>query len=283
VYRWFLREVVEIGYPGYNKNRARYDAEMLKRYGGGRAREGWADRIGKKYYWILLQRLVGQLSDHLPRRDFGDPVPLPSDPPLQAVELRQLDPTDLRAYQPEEPNNLDEWYAGKAYDFDEGLTTSDRAWVSKFDFLDVTEFLESRDMRGESWVPLELEMDWEVNLSEDPDADYPRRVVQLQLDSVLLAQEWLPELIEKLEELRSCLDLRTGPSRSTVASSVSILTGRSIVRGSRLANRPSKTMSMEYLSPTRPSICFGSLSTTIAKVRNVTWRLPLRLWLVAAD
>jgi hypothetical protein len=212
VYRWFLRQVVEMGYPGYNKNCVRYDAEMLDRYGGGRARAGWADRIGKKYYWILLQRLVGQLSDHLPRRDFGDPVPVPSDPPLQAVELRQLDPSDLRAYQPEGPNNLDVWYAGKAYDFDEGLTASDREWVSKFDFLDVTEFVESRDVRGEAWVPLALEMDWEVNLSEDPDADYPRRVVQLQLDSVLVAQERFPELVGKLEEASFMI----GPSNWSV-------------------------------------------------------------------
>jgi hypothetical protein len=61
--RWVLGTVVvELGYlpelHGY------YDSLMVQTHGPGRARPEWAERIGKKYQWIALARLVGLLDDH---------------------------------------------------------------------------------------------------------------------------------------------------------------------------------------------------------------------------
>jgi hypothetical protein len=58
--RWLLKSAIEMGYPGANNLCAGYDYRMLRNYGGGRGKPGWAEHIGKKYYWILLHRLVGK-------------------------------------------------------------------------------------------------------------------------------------------------------------------------------------------------------------------------------
>lgn len=202
VYRWFLQQVVALGYPGYCKLCAYYDADMQRRYGGGRARPAWAERIGKKYYWILLQRIVGNLSDHLRQKDFGEAVPLPSEPRLQGLELRQTDPTDLRSYKETGNNQRWDWRPEKAYQFGENLDTPDREWVALSDFPDALDFLHIEDRDGNAWLPLKLYKTWDHVLSADPDARYPKRHVTLNLLSVLVAKERFSGLREALREAR---------------------------------------------------------------------------------
>lgn len=200
VYRWFLQQVVEMGYPGHAKLCAHYDADMQGRYGGGRARPSWAERIGKKYYWILLQRIVGQLSDHLPVKGFGEPLPLPSEPRLQGLELRQVDPTDLRAYRRPGRDPAWDWRPEKEYEFSETLERPDREWVSMPDFIDAAEFLSVEDPEGDAWLPLKLYKTWDRVLNADPDERYPRRHVTMNLLSVLVAEEEFGKLQEALQE-----------------------------------------------------------------------------------
>ena len=96
VLRWFLLSAANMGYPCALNGAAYYDNLMLDRYGGGRARQGWAERIGKKYYWVLINLLMGRVSDHLRRKpEFGKLVET-DDPAIQALKLRDIDPTDLR-------------------------------------------------------------------------------------------------------------------------------------------------------------------------------------------
>ena len=45
-----------------------YDRYMLQKYGGGRAKPVWAERIAKKYAWIALGQLASRLHDHIERR-----------------------------------------------------------------------------------------------------------------------------------------------------------------------------------------------------------------------
>lgn len=60
---WILKEVLDLGYPGTGTRE--YDLFTLNKFGHGRNKPVWAERIGKKYQWIALARLLGHLSDHV--------------------------------------------------------------------------------------------------------------------------------------------------------------------------------------------------------------------------
>lgn len=92
---WILREVERMGFRGELFDA--YDGGMLYRYGDGRGRPSWAERIGKKYQWIGLYRLVGLVDDNFPvePRTSEGGVATPAVAPLQAPGERNLDPTVL--------------------------------------------------------------------------------------------------------------------------------------------------------------------------------------------
>jgi hypothetical protein len=71
LFRWFLKKAVDMGYPGPKGHSASFDRNLLATFGGGRGKPGWAERLGKKYYWIFLRQLVGQLADHVAERGRG--------------------------------------------------------------------------------------------------------------------------------------------------------------------------------------------------------------------
>ena len=54
--RWIFNEVLEMGYG--REMLGDYDGYMIYKYGSGRGRPSWAERIGKKYQWIALARLA---------------------------------------------------------------------------------------------------------------------------------------------------------------------------------------------------------------------------------
>jgi hypothetical protein len=70
LFRWFLKRAVDLGYPGPKDHSALFDRNLLATFGGGRGKPGWAERLGKKYYWIFLRQLVGQVADHAGRKDW---------------------------------------------------------------------------------------------------------------------------------------------------------------------------------------------------------------------
>jgi len=98
ILRWFVKMLSDWGYPGRTDGCARFDRFMLGLYGGGRGRPGWAERLGKKYYWILLHRLAGLFADNLPRKKCEE-VEQTTERSLQALELRDIDPTDIRPWE----------------------------------------------------------------------------------------------------------------------------------------------------------------------------------------
>jgi len=191
VRRWFLKEAAALGYPGPNASCARYDGYMTHKYGSGRARVGWAERIGKKYYWILLQRLVGQLSDHLEQTEFDEPVKQPSEPPLQGMALRDIDPTDIRG-RTSTPER--EWYVSKAYTFDTRWDLTQQEWLSLDDFPEPTDFFTAQGEKGVLWTPLHLSKRWEASQDASEEERYPRRSVALLLQSALVRKEHLADI-----------------------------------------------------------------------------------------
>ncbi|MFF4910542.1 hypothetical protein ACFY2T_37450 [Streptomyces sp. NPDC001260] len=89
--RRILVDAVQLGYnPDLH---AAFDQHILHAYGGGRSKPKSIERIGKKYQWIAIARLLGQLNDHVPEKpDRWDPPP-PAIPGPQTTRLRQMDPT----------------------------------------------------------------------------------------------------------------------------------------------------------------------------------------------
>lgn len=62
--RWLIRHISET--LGYETSEChRYDAHIVRKYGSGRGKQVWAERIGKKYQRIALQRLASRLHDHV--------------------------------------------------------------------------------------------------------------------------------------------------------------------------------------------------------------------------
>jgi len=52
---WIFKHVLDMG---YSKRLGSFDHYMLSQFGGGRSKETWAERVGKKYQWIAFYRLT---------------------------------------------------------------------------------------------------------------------------------------------------------------------------------------------------------------------------------
>lgn len=173
IYCWFIKAVSELGYPGVDEKCYKYDRYLLGKYGGGRGRKTWAERLGKKYYWILLHRLAGILADNFPRKVdswYRDPIL----PRLQGIDLRDIDPTDLRAFFPQIEINT-EWYQPVNYDFDITENLSHDQWAELKDFPNLKEILEFTDKQDEKWFHLSLYSSLQKVISNENNAKYTHR------------------------------------------------------------------------------------------------------------
>jgi hypothetical protein len=159
LFRWFLKRAEELGYPGPGDGCSIFDRDLLAQFGGGRGKPGWAERLGKKYYWTLLRQLVGQLADHLPRKDWSGAPSVPSDD-LQGLDLRDLDPTDLRMFARKVPET-DHWLFQSPYVFARpDSPKDDTAWVAENDLPDIGVALILSDDNANQWHVLDLPATW---------------------------------------------------------------------------------------------------------------------------
>ena len=97
--RWIVRYVSEtLGYEA--SDCCQYDADIVRNYGQGRGKAVWAERIGKKYQRIALQRLASSLHDYVaPSAPWWDQSA--SAPGLILPDERLFDPTVRRSGQAE--------------------------------------------------------------------------------------------------------------------------------------------------------------------------------------
>ncbi|MBB5048552.1 hypothetical protein HNR60_003319 [Rhodopseudomonas rhenobacensis] len=158
VFRWFLKEAVEFGYPGPSDQCAHFDRALLSEFGGGRGKPGWAERLGKKYYWIFLRQLVGQMADHADRKTWS--ATLPPSAELQGLNLRDIDPTDIRQFLPP-PTSDDTWLKPAPYVFrGRDIPAEDAGWVGEDDLTDIAQALELTDPEGAVWHILDMDESW---------------------------------------------------------------------------------------------------------------------------
>ncbi|WP_316896848.1 hypothetical protein [Pseudodesulfovibrio indicus] len=173
VYRWFLSQAVYNGYPGLENRCAEFDKMTLSYFGGGRGKPGWAERLGKKYYWTYLHKLVGRFADHLPRLEWGNNRIPPNDE-LQGVDLRKIDPTDLRVYC-EAPQDVSSWVVKNPCKFPfPDNPDGDAAWVaSSKDFYEIKESLIVQAPDQTDWILLYLSKSWDgPRRGDDGGGDY---------------------------------------------------------------------------------------------------------------
>ena len=121
--RWVFREVLNLGY-GNSDDLRNYDRAMLGRFGFGRGRAKWAERIGKKYQWIAFFRLIGQVEDHANASGhWAGTVPY-----LQADSERNIDCT--HNWVRKQPDSATAWWFPSPYDFTRTSDLSNAEWVS---------------------------------------------------------------------------------------------------------------------------------------------------------
>lgn len=205
IHRWFIRSVSELGYPGLDEKCYEYDRYLLGKYGGGRGRPTWAERLGKKYYWILLYRLAGILADHLPRKiDLWENET--SLPRLQGIDLREIDPTDLRTFSPKLEINT-EWYQPVDYDFDIASEFSHDQWIALQDFPNLEQIIQITDNQGEQWVHLSLDSSLKKIISKEASAKYPLRDLKTVVISASLPYSNIQNIKNELSNTSFFADL----------------------------------------------------------------------------
>ncbi len=168
IYKWFVVELSKLGYPGDESLCWKYDTRTLGDYGFSRMRAVYAERLSKKYYWILLHRLVGLLQNTVQRKKKSwDNSPDPKEPRLYSLDLRQIDLTDIRY-------NCERKYPSPIWSIPTFKSKeANEEWLNgKSDFFDADSVIgELKDEDGNFWIPLHLYKDEKLR-SHDSDYNY---------------------------------------------------------------------------------------------------------------
>jgi nucleoside phosphorylase len=173
--RWVLHHVVhDLGYGG--SVLAGYDGYMIHKYGGGRGRPGWAERIGKKYQWIALARLAARVTDHVePRRQSWERDL--TGVPLAYYEGRDFDPSWLAVRRPQGKRGPC-WWLPERYDFTVGAALSHDEWAAVADDApQAARFLAPLNgPDGRQWQVLESYPEWTARSWDDDDHSPYRQI-----------------------------------------------------------------------------------------------------------
>jgi hypothetical protein len=157
--RWILRHIVE-GLAYATSNCVRYDRYMVSKYGPGRGKPVWAERIGKKYQWIAMFRLAARLADHA-KWKHDDWEPELATRPLILSSERQLDPT-LPPEIAENARKEPAWWIRAAVDLAKSASISDDEWVRREDDLPTLDrFLVTVEHEGRRWKLLDACPSWD--------------------------------------------------------------------------------------------------------------------------
>jgi len=186
--KWILQRIArDFGYEGSGCED--YDLYMLGKYGGGRGKPVWAERIGKKYQWIAMYQLASRLHDNVEkRRDSWEPQPLRT--PLILLEERKMDPTlPLNIVGGE--RDADVWWIKTAVDFRSSKQLADAEWVNlEEDIPSLEALLKTCKHDGQHWRLLVSYPSWD-NRKEDADWNEPYCQVWVHLESYLVPKEYI--------------------------------------------------------------------------------------------
>jgi len=168
---------------GYDINRhGNFDMYIISRYGPGRGRPFWAERIGKKYQWIVLYHLIGMVADNFKLKDESwrrRPIH-----DFYGRQLKDIDPTVLARKTLTSKKKA--WWFPAEYDFEKYRNISDSEWLSIYDFPDSSKMLlvTEPESRKEYYVLLSFP-EW----SSQKEEEYPYRLIWMQIRSYLVPKK----------------------------------------------------------------------------------------------
>jgi hypothetical protein len=186
--RWVVAEVIRLGYR--KEWHAWFDGYVMGKYGGGRGKPKWIERIGKKYQWIALSRLIGYVSDHAPKTSSSwDPPPPPVPGPATTIS-RQIDPTVIEF----EPANDRPRSWVPTYDCAPTASKTDAQWVADdtdMPTIDVTD----AEHEGRPFIVLAGFYDW----NDATDGSKRSRGIWTHLYPHMVSTTDLPAALAELE------------------------------------------------------------------------------------
>lgn len=186
--RRIVLDVIDLGYtPALH---ARFDRYVLGAYGAGRGKPAWIERLGKKYQWIALARLIGVVNDHVERDRSDWDSPTPDVPGPQSDRLRQLDPTVFEP--PLAPQPTRAWVP--AYDWSVVANAADPDWVA--DDSDLPEIaVDAAAADGRPHVVLTGSYEW----ADARQADESSRRIWCTVTSLLVSASDLTAVMAELD------------------------------------------------------------------------------------
>ena len=166
----------------------RYDRYMLGKFGGGRSKPKWAERIGKKYQWLAMYQIASRLHDNVERqKEPWDHTPDLPAPPLILLEERKLDPTLPRQLM-DHKDVSDSWWVATTADLGLNRTPSDEDWVrSKQGVPNLSDFLTRVASDSQEWLPLLSFPTWEKRPEDESIWETSYRQVWIHVKSYLVS------------------------------------------------------------------------------------------------
>ncbi|MCK9877867.1 hypothetical protein MXD59_19145 [Frankia sp. Ag45/Mut15] len=186
--RWVVTEVIRLGYQP--RLHASFDRYVVGKFGIGRSKPAWIERIGKKYQWIALNRLIGIVSDHAPRTPGRWDPPPPAVPGPHTNVSRQVDPTIVE-FVPADSTSRP-WVPG--YDWVPTIAKTDAEWIA--DDTDLPDIAVNEAVfDGRPHIVLSGSYYW----NNGPDTTKRTRGIWARLDTHLVATQDVATAISELE------------------------------------------------------------------------------------
>ena len=206
VARWIFMHVLAMGYdPDVHRD---FDRYILGRFGPGRGKPSWAERIGKKYQWIARDRLAGVLSDHVQERDDSFE---PERSRVDYTGYRFIDPSLLMRASAKQRRTR-AWWISAGYDFSSCENLAANEWAALMDVPRAEDLLPVvRDPEGSEWVVLHAYPEWS-DRPADADWNSPYRQIWMHIRSYLVPRTHFDECWDFVEQ-RSFMGqwMPTGP------------------------------------------------------------------------
>lgn len=194
--KWMLEQIaVVLGYEGSDCEI--YDQYMIGKYGGGRAKPAWVERIGKKYQWISMYQLASRLHDQFEReRKSWQSEPLRK--PLILLEERKFDPTLPRQIA-KDKDSAESWWIRSAADLEPTNALSNKEWVTSSEGIpELKDLLSEINHDEKKWRLLISYPSWD---SRDENAEWntPYRQMWMHINSYLVPRQKLAKAYKSLQ------------------------------------------------------------------------------------
>lgn len=184
---WIVQRIAH-DFDYINSGCERYDNYMLGKYGGGRSKPEWAERIGKKYQWIALYHLASKLHDHLKRkRDRWSPKLLRR--PFILLEERKIDTTLPKMSVRE--NKANPWWIKSPVDLGSSSISDDKWVATEMGVPPLEKLLPIFKHEGQNWLLLASYASWGHGV--DNDWKQPYRHSWIHIQSYLVHEKFIKD------------------------------------------------------------------------------------------